>query len=87
MNGSLYKEIEAWEGEGGAALGLPGADTTSTGGTASQMECAQRIKRLANEECDVVAAPVRSIADRQTDHQRTNAEKTVAILAARQQKF
>jgi hypothetical protein len=34
MNGCLNKDIETWEGEGGAASGPPGPGATSMGGTA-----------------------------------------------------
>ena len=80
MNDFLNKEIETWEGEGGAALGPPGVGAISMSGTANQVEWAQRIKCRVNDEFDRVAAAFRSIADRQKDHQRTNIEAIIAIL-------
>jgi hypothetical protein len=55
MNGSMNKDIEAWEGEGGAAPGLLGICATAMSGSASQVEWAERIKRRVNEEFDRVA--------------------------------
>ena len=58
MNGSPAEDIEAWEGEGGAASGPleplspPGAGALSLTGTANQVEWAQRIKRRVNDEFD-----------------------------------
>lgn len=50
MNGSLNRDIEAWEGEGGAVLGPVGVPATLTIGMASQVEWAERIKRRVNDE-------------------------------------
>lgn len=56
MNGCQTGEIEAWEGEGGAAPGASGAGAVSMSGSETQVEWAERIKRRANEEFDRVAA-------------------------------
>lgn len=80
MNGALSNDIEAWEGEGGAACGQTGPGATSMSGTASQVEWAQRIKRRVNDEFDRVAAAFRLIADGQNEHQRTDTEAIIAIL-------
>jgi hypothetical protein len=78
MNGSLQKQIEAWEGEGGAVLGRPFA--TSVGGTASQVEWALLIKGRVNDEFDRVAAAFQSIADRHKGYRRTKTEAIIGIL-------
>ena len=80
MSSSLRKEIEEWEGEGGAVPDLPGPCPAPMGGTASQVEWAQRIKRRVNDEFDHVAASFRSIADRQNERQRADTEAIIAIL-------
>jgi hypothetical protein len=83
MNGSPAEDIEAWEGEGGAASGppgSPGAGALSLTGTANQVEWAQRIKRRVNDEFDRVAAAFRAVADRQADRQRADTEAILAIL-------
>ena len=80
MNGPLDTDIEAWEGEGGAAPGPLGLGAVSMSGTANQVEWAQRIKRRVNDEFDRVAAAFRSVADRQTDHQRDDTKTIIAIL-------
>jgi hypothetical protein len=68
MNGSLNKQIETWEGEGGAPR-LPAPAVTLMAGTTSQVEWALLIKRRVNEEFDRVAAAFWSIAVRQKDCQ------------------
>jgi hypothetical protein len=80
MNGALSEDIEAWEGEGGAACGQTDPGATSMSGTASQVEWAQRIKHRVNDEFDRVAAAFRTIADKQEDHQRTDTEAIITIL-------
>ncbi len=87
MKISLNKEIEVWEGEGGAASGPPLPGAASIGSTAGQMGWAERIKRRVNTGFNLVAASVRPIAARQKDHQRTGtsdqerlAGTTTAIL-------
>jgi len=80
MSSPLNNDIEAWEGDGGAAHGPPGPCATSMTGTASQVEWAQRIKRQVNDEFDRVAASFRLIANRQKDHQRIDTETIIAIL-------
>ena len=83
-NGSGVCDIEACEGEGGAAsqpLGLPAA---SMSGTPSQVEWAvewaERIQRQVNAEFDRVAASFRSLASKQTDDKRADTETAIAIL-------
>lgn len=80
MNNSLNSDIQAWEGEGGAAPGPPGLGPTVMAGTENQVEWAGRIKRLVNAEFDRVSASFRLIADRQNDSQRADTEAIIAIL-------
>jgi hypothetical protein len=81
MNNSLSSDIQAWEGEGGAALGPPALDPTLImAGTPNQVEWAVRIKRQVNAEFDRVAASFRLIANRQSGSQRTDTEAIIAIL-------
>jgi hypothetical protein len=80
MNGALNKDIEAWEGEGGAAPALPAVHVAAMSGSASQVEWAQRIKCRVNAEFDRVAASFRSIAERQGLDKRGDTEAIIAIL-------
>jgi hypothetical protein len=80
MNTSAEHEIEAWEGEGGAAPAPFGVRTISMSGTANQVEWAERIKRLVNEEFDRVARSFRSVASKQSDAARAGTEAIIAIL-------
>lgn len=73
-------EIEVWEGEGGAAPGLPGIAAASMTGTVSQVEWAQRIRRQVNDDFNRVAASFRVIADRQTNERRADTEAILDIL-------
>jgi len=75
----MNTEIEAWEGEGGAAPG-PACGVISMSGTANQVEWAVRIKRQVNDEFNRVAASFRSIADRQNADNRADTEAIIAIL-------
>lgn len=76
----MNSDIETWEGEGGAAPGALGVHTVSMGGTANQVEWAERIRRRVNDEFDRVAASFRSITDRQNDDRRADTEAIIAIL-------
>jgi hypothetical protein len=80
MSGSLNKEIDAWEGEGGAVPGPLGVRAISMSGTANQVEWAELIKRQVNDDFDRVAASFRLIADRQNDGKRADTEAIIAIL-------
>jgi hypothetical protein len=80
MKGSLNRDIEAWEDEGGAAPAPLGVSAASLSGTPSQVEWAERIKRLVNAEFDRVAASFRSIAGKQGDEKRADTEAIIAIL-------
>jgi hypothetical protein len=80
MNGSLQREIEAWESEGGAAPAPLALRAISLAGTPNQVEWAERIRRQVNGEFDRVAASFRAIADRQNDDKRANTEAIIAIL-------
>jgi hypothetical protein len=62
MNSSVNKELEAWEGEGGAVPSPAGVRAHSMSGTVNQVEWAERIKRQVDGEFDRVAASFRSIA-------------------------
>lgn len=76
----MNRDIETWEGEGGAAPGPPGRRTISMSGTANQVEWAERIRRQVNDEFDRVAASFQSIADKQNDDRRADTEAIIAIL-------
>jgi hypothetical protein len=80
MNSCLNKDVEAWEGGGGAAPGPLSACAVSMSGTANQVEWAVRIKRQVNDEFNRVAASFRSIADRQSGDNRADTEAIIAIL-------
>ena len=80
MNPTMAKDIEAWEGEGGSALPLPGVPAIPMTGTANQIEWAERIKRQVNEEFDRVARSFRSVAGKQSDAARADTDAIVAIL-------
>ena len=71
------REIEAWEGEGGAASAPLGAPMC---GTPSQVEWAQRIKCEVNTEFDRVAASFRSVAANQSGDKRADTEAIIGIL-------
>ena len=80
MNSSSENEIEAWEGEGGAAPAPLDAGAISLRGTVNQVEWAGRIKRQVNDEFDRVARSFRSVADKQSDAARADTEAIIAIL-------
>ena len=80
MNPSMARDIEAWEDEGGAPRAPLGVSAASMSGTASQVEWAERIKHQVNAEFDRVAAAFRSIAGKQGDDKRADAEAAIAIL-------
>jgi len=61
-NGSFNKDIDPWEGEGGAALGPPGSDAPPTSRAARQADWAVRIRHLSIDEFDRVAASIRPTA-------------------------
>ena len=80
-NRSTTRDIEAWEGEGGAAPPPLVIAAASLSGTASQVAWAERIKRRVNTEFDRVAASFRSVAGKQADDKRADTEAIIAILA------
>jgi hypothetical protein len=80
MNSSLDKDVETWEGEGGAVPASLGVSTSSMSGTANQVEWAERIKRQVDDEFDRVARSFRSVAGKQSDAKRAETEAILAIL-------
>ena len=80
MIGSLARDIETWESEGGAAPDSLNASAASMSGTAAQVEWAERIKRQVNTEFDRVAASFRSIAGKQGDDKRADTKAVIVIL-------
>jgi len=80
MNGSMSRDIDAWEDEGGAAPAPPALSAASMSGSAAQLEWAERIRPRVNAEFDRVAALFRSIAGKQSDDKRAETEAVVAIL-------
>jgi hypothetical protein len=80
MNDSLYQDLNAWEGEGGATPRPVSVCSTPLSGTPNQMEWAEYIRRQVNDDFDRVATSFRSVADRQTDGNRADTEAIIAIL-------
>ena len=80
MNGSMNRDIEAWEGEGGAAAAPIRVSPPSMSGSTAQVEWAERIKCQVDAEFDRVAASFRSIAGKQDDDKRADTEAVIAIL-------
>lgn len=80
MNVTANQEIEAWEGEGGAGLCLPGGSGVLMSGTPSQVEWAQRIRLAVNADFDRVAASFHEIAHKQNATRRGDTEAIIAIL-------
>lgn len=80
MKRAMNRDIEIWEGEGGAAPGPLGVSAISMSGTANQVEWAERIRRQVNDEFDRVATAFQSIADKQNDARRADTEAIIAIL-------
>ncbi len=77
----MNRNIEAWDGEGGAAAGSPQRSSAVwMSGTTAQVEWAERIKRQVDAEFDRVAASFRSIAARQHGERRAETEAVLAIL-------
>jgi hypothetical protein len=80
MNTYPNRDIETWEGEGGAAQDPLGIRVIPMSGTPNQVEWAERIKRQVNDEFDHVAAAFRSIGARQNGHRRADTEAIIDIL-------
>ena len=72
--------ISAWEDEGGAVTPYPQLSAGSLTGTESQVEWAERIRSLVNDEFDRVAKSFRSIADTQSTGKRVRTEAILAVL-------
>jgi hypothetical protein len=72
--------ISAWEDEGGAVTPNPELSARSLTGTESQVEWAERIRRLVNDEFDRVAKSFRSVAAAQSTAKRARTEAILAIL-------
>ena len=73
----MSSEVEAWEGEGGAAA-LP--RPVPLLGTANQVEWAERIKHAVNNEFDRVVASFRTVAAKQQNGKRAATEAIIAIV-------
>ena len=80
MSPAMAKDIEAWEDDGGAAPQLPGASSVSMTGTANQIEWAERIKKLVNDEFSRVARSFQAVARKQSESARADTEAIIAIL-------
>ncbi len=76
----MSKELEAWEGEGGAVLFPLLPSQVQISGTVNQVEWANRIRLNVNAEFDRVAASFRLIAGKQMDGKRADTDAIVAIL-------
>ncbi len=80
MNISRENDVEGWEDEGGAVPGPVAAPAIPMSGTENQVEWAERIRRVANDEFDRVARAFRSVAARQSVRARADTEAIIAIL-------
>jgi hypothetical protein len=80
MHGSVSRDIEKWEDEGGATGASPGVSPVLMTGTSAQVELAQRIQCRVNADFDRVAASFRAIADRETGGRLANTEAMIEIL-------
>jgi hypothetical protein len=76
MNGG----ISAWEDEGGAVTSFPDLSARSLTDTGSQVEWAERIRSLVNDEFERVAKSFRSVAHRQSTGKYAHAEAIPAAL-------
>jgi hypothetical protein len=76
----MNKELDAWEGEGGAAVVSPLPGLVQMTGTAAQVEWAERIRQQVNSEFDRVASSFRAVAEKQPDGKRADTETILAIL-------
>ena len=77
----MSKELDSWEGEGGAALTqLPPPPGRIMTGTVAQIEWAQRIKAQVNSEFARVAASFQSVAAKQSESKRTATAAIIGIL-------
>jgi hypothetical protein len=77
---AMKREIQQWEGEGGAISGLNSPGTSLLHGTPSQIEWAQRIRRTVNAEFDRVAEALVSATSKQSPENQRDAEAVIAIL-------
>jgi hypothetical protein len=80
MNRSTDKDVESWEGEGGATPAPPAIGAASMSGTENQVEWAERIKFQVNAEFDRVAKVIESATSGQSLESRTDAQAILAIL-------
>lgn len=76
----MNRELQVWEGEGGAVLAPPFPHAAQMSGTANQVEWALRIRRNVSSEFDRVADSFRSVAEKQYDGKRADTEAILAIL-------
>lgn len=70
MKSSMIRDIEAWESEGGAALGPLDVSVALMSGTVAQVEWAERINAQVASEFDRVTASFRSIATKESADKR-----------------
>jgi hypothetical protein len=76
----MSKELDSWEGEGGAAIAqLPPRPGRMTG-TPAQVEWAGRIKSQVDSEFARVAASFQSVAAKQSESQRAHTAAIIGIL-------
>ena len=80
MSSASATQLEAWEGEGGAPEGPERTRSLLTGGSASQIEWALRIRHQINQEFDRVVAAFRLVANRQKGQRRTDTVTIIDIL-------
>jgi hypothetical protein len=76
----MDREVQTWEGEGGAALAPLPAPLTPLTGTPNQVEWAERIRSNVNSEFDRVAASFRAVAEKQRDGKRARTEAIIGVL-------
>jgi len=80
VKSSTDRDIESWEGEGGATPAPSAIGAASMSGTENQVEWAERIKFQVNAEFDRVAKVIESATSGQSLESRTDAQAILAIL-------
>lgn len=77
---AMKREIQQWEGEGGAVSSLSSTAPVSLLGTPSQVEWAERIRGTVNAEFDRVGRALVAATNKQSPENQRDAEAVIAIL-------
>lgn len=80
MKSFFHRAIEAWEDDGGAPAAINGSTLPALTGSVAQIEWAERIRRLVNDDFDRVSAAFRLVAGQQTAGKRADTETILGIL-------